>query len=77
MLKKYLTISVNAHSLLPFINEFVCLGLISQISIVLFLNNTTIKAYRYRSNKMLLLYPYASLDQIVSENVTQSIHNMT
>ena len=33
MLQKCPTISVNARSLLPFINEFVGQGLISQISI--------------------------------------------
>ena len=77
MLRKYPTVSVNAHSLLPFIDEFVRKGLISQITIMLFLNNTPMKAYCYGNNKMLLLYPCASLDQILTENVTQSIHNMT
>ena len=41
MLQKYLTISVNAGSLLPFIDEFVRQGLISQTSIMLFLKNDT------------------------------------
>ena len=77
MLQRYLTVSVNARSLLPSIDEFVHQGLISQILIMLFLKNTSIKAYRYRSNKMLLLYPCAFLDKILSENVTQSIRNMT
>ena len=45
MLQKYQKISVNSCSLLPFIDEFVCQGLISQISIMLFLKNTSIKAY--------------------------------
>ena len=45
MLQKYLTISVNARFLLPFIDEFVCQGLISQISFMLFLKNTSIEAY--------------------------------
>ena len=63
--------SVKARSLIPFIDEFVRQRLISQISIMLFLKNTSIKEYWYRSNKMLLLYPCASLDQIFTENVTQ------
>ena len=41
MLQKYLTISVNARSLLPFIDEFVRQGIVSQISITLFLKNTS------------------------------------
>ena len=77
MLQKYLTIFVRVRSLLPFIDEFAHQGLISQISIMLLLKNTSIKAYWYESNKMLLLYPRASLDHILTENVTQSIRNMT
>ena len=76
MLQKYPAISVNSRSLLPFIDEFVCQGLIYQISVMLFLKNTSIKAHRYRSNKMLLLYPCAYLDQFLTGNVTQSIRNM-
>ena len=57
MLQKCPTISVNSRSLLPFINEFVLQGFISQISIMLFRKNTSIKTYLHRSNKMLLLYP--------------------
>ena len=76
MLQKYPAISVNSRSLLPFIDEFVRQGLIFQISIMLFLKNTSIKTHCYRSNKMLLLYPCASLDQILTGNVTQSIRNM-
>ena len=76
MLQKYPAISVNSRSLLPFTDEFVCQGLIYQISIMLFLKNTSIKAHLYRSNKMLILYPCASLDQILTGNVTQSIRNM-
>ena len=76
MLQKYSTISVNTCSLLPFIDEFVCKGLISQISIMLFLKNISINSYWYRSTKMLILYPYASLNQILTENVTQSIRNL-
>ena len=45
MLQKYQKISVNSCSLLPFIDEFVCQWLISQISIMFFLKNTSIKAY--------------------------------
>ena len=75
MLQKHLTISVIACSLLPFIDEFVCQGLIFEISIILFLKNTSIKAYRYRSNKILLLCPCVSLDQILTENVTQGLRN--
>ena len=45
MLQKYPAVSVNACSLLPFIDEFVRQELISQISIMLFLKNTSIKAY--------------------------------
>ena len=77
MLQKYPAISVNAGSLVPFIDELVRQGLIFQISIMLFLKNTSITVYRCMSNKMLLLYPCASLDQILTENVTQSIRNMT
>ena len=45
MLQKYLTISVNACSLLPFIDEFVHQRLISQISIILLLKNTPMYQY--------------------------------
>ena len=45
MLQKYPTISVNARSLPPFIDEFFRQGSISPISIMLFLKNTSIKAY--------------------------------
>ena len=45
MSQKYPAISVNAGSLLPFIDEFVHQGLISQISVMLFLKNTSIKGY--------------------------------
>ena len=45
MLQKYPTIFVNARSLLPFIDEFGRQGLVSQISIMLFLKNTYIKEY--------------------------------
>ena len=77
MLQKYPTISVNARSLLPlFIDKFVRQGLISLISIILILKHKFIKAYWYRSNRISLLCPYASLDQILTENVTQSICNM-
>ena len=41
--KKFPTISVNACSLQPIIDEFVRQGLISQISIMLFLKNTSIE----------------------------------
>ena len=77
VLQKYWAISVNARSLLRFIDEFLREGLISQISIMLFLKNISINAYWYRSIKMLLSYPYASWNQILTENVTQSIRNMT
>ena len=56
MLQDYLKVSVSTCSLLPFIDEFVPQRLISQISIMLFLKNISIKAYWYISNKMLLLY---------------------
>ena len=45
MLQKYPTISANARSLLPFIDEFVRQGLISQISIMLFLKSASVKAH--------------------------------
>ena len=45
MLQKYPTISVNARSLLPFIDEFVRQWLISQVSIMPLLKNTSIKAH--------------------------------
>ena len=45
MLQQYSTISVEARSLLPFIDEFVRQGLISQMSIIPFLKNTSIKEY--------------------------------
>ena len=45
MLQNYPTISVKARSLLPFIVEFVCQGLISQISTMLFLKNTSRREY--------------------------------
>ena len=76
VLQKYPTISVYARSLLSFIDNFVHQGLTSQIPIALFLKNTSVKTYWYSSNRMLLLYPCASLDQILTENVTQRIHNM-
>ena len=77
MLQKYPTISVKARYLLPFIVELVRQGLISQISTMFFLKNTSIKEYLYMSNKMVLLYPCASLDQVSTENVTQSIQLKT
>ena len=54
--------SVKGCSLLSFIDEFVCQGLILQISIMLFLKNTHIKEDWYRSNKILLLFPCVSLE---------------
>ena len=45
ILPKYPTISINPSSLLPLIDEFVSQGLISQISIMLFLKNTSIMVY--------------------------------
>ena len=65
MLLKYPTIFANARSLLSFVDEFARPRLISQTSIMLFLENTSIKVYWYRSKKMLFLYPCASLDQIL------------
>ena len=53
MLEKYLTVSVNAHSLLPFTDEFVRQGLISQISIMLLvvsLNVTFVSLCFFKSN---------------------------
>ena len=52
MLLKNLIISVNACPLLPYIDEFVPQGLKSQISIMLFLKNTSIKAYLYMSENV-------------------------
>ena len=46
---KYLTVSVNTRSLLPFIDEFIHQWLISQISIIFFLKNTSIKTSWYRN----------------------------
>lgn len=77
MLQKYPIISVNARSLLQFIDEFVRQWLTSQISITLFLKNTFIKTYWYMSNRMWLLNPCHSLGQILTKNNTQSIRNMT
>ena len=74
MLQKYLTASVNTHSLLTLIDVFARQGLIFQISIMLSLKNTSVKSNWYRSKKMLLSYPCGSLDQILTENIMQIIH---
>ena len=51
MLQKYLTTSVNTHSLLTLIDVFARQRLIFQISIILSLKNTSVKSNWYRSKK--------------------------